>query len=387
MKATLPLLLLAAPVHAQEICHADFRDGTPPKWSVEVPEGNYDVTLTFGGKDATDTTVRAEARRLVLPNFKTEAGKTATRTFTVNMRTPALPDGKRVKTNAREKDHLDWNTTLDLSFTGSHPGVTAVEVKPRADALTVFIAGDSTVTDQQNEPYSAWGQILPMFFQPGTAIANIAESGLALRSFRSQLRLEKILSQLKKGDYVLIQFAHNDEKEKGEGVGAFTTYKADLEDYVTKIREKGGQPVLMTPMFRRRFDKDNRLQDSHGDYPVAVRRVAEEKKVPLVDLHRHSESLFSALGPDGTTKAFVHYPANTYPGQTQALSDDTHFNTYGAWLLAKCVVEGIRKDVPDLAKRLTPGLPVFDPAKPDQPGSWSVPPSPPPSSVEVPAGS
>ncbi|BCU78258.1 rhamnogalacturonan acetylesterase [Luteolibacter sp. LG18] len=386
MKPLLPLLLLAAPLHAQQ-AHADFRDGTPATWSAEVPEGDYDVTVTFGGKTATDTTVRSEARRLMIANLKTEPGKTVTRTFTVNVRTPALPNGQRVKTNKREENHLNWNKTLDLEFSGSQPGVTSVDVKPAKNPLTVFIAGDSTVTDQQNEPWGAWGQVLPMFFQPGTAIANQAESGLALRSFRYQGRLDKILSQIHQGDYVLIQFGHNDEKEKGEGVGPLTTYKADLEDYVAKIREKKGQPVLVTPMYRRRFDKSGNLEDTHGDYPVAVRLVAKEKNVPLIDLHQMSYSVFKALGPQDSTKAFVFYPANTFPGQDKELADNTHFNTFGSWLLAKCMVEGIRASVPDLAKHLEPGLPTFDPAKPDKPGSWSVPASPPPATLTVPAGS
>lgn len=374
MKCFLASLLLIAALAGGEPVHVDFSGPPPSSWSAPFPDGNYAVTLTFGGPEATDTTVRAEARRLYLTNLRTEPGKLVTRTFIVNVRSAALPDGRRVKTNAREANHPNWDDKLSLEFTGTHPGVKSLDVRPAPAVPTVYLAGDSTVTDQQNEPWSSWGQVLPLFFKPDIAIANHAESGLALRSFRSQLRLEKVLTVLKPGDYVFVQFGHNDEKEKGEGVGAMTTYRADLKKYVAEIRAKGGSPVLVTSMQRRRFEGD-RLVDTHGDYPKAVREVAAEDKVPLIDLQRSSNTLFNALGPATSEKAFVHYPANSFPGQDKALSDNTHFNTYGGWLLAKCMVEGIRASVPELAKHLQPDLPVFDPAKPDPPSAWNVPPS------------
>jgi len=184
------------------------------------------------------------------------------------------------------------------------------------------------------------------------------------------------MSQIRPGDWLFIQFNHNDQKQTGEGVGPFTTYKASLKSFIAQAREKGAHPVIVTAMFRRKFDDHGRIVDTMADYPAAARQAAAEEKVPLIDLNAMSRTLFEAMGPDGTLKAFVHYPAGTFPGQKEALADDTHFNTYGAYELAKCVVEGIRKETPDLAKHLRGDTPAFDPAHPDPLGQWKLPASP-----------
>jgi lysophospholipase L1-like esterase len=359
----------------------------PSAFSQQVAEGNYDVAIAFGDETrATSNTVKAESRQLVLERVETRSGEFVTRTFTVNVRTPQLPGGERVRLKDREREALRWDNALTLELNGKSPGVKSINVTPRPDAITVFIAGDSTVTDQQNEPYAGWGQMLPRFFEPGVAVANHAESGEALHSFRGAKRLDKILSQIKSGDYLFIQFGHNDMKAKGEGVGAFTTFKADLEDSVAKGREKGATVVLLTPMCRRRFGEDGTIQNTHGDYPEAVRRVAKVQDVPLIDLQAMSKMLYEAWGPGESKKAFVHYPANTYPGQDQPLKDDTHFNNYGAYELARCVVEGIRATNLPLAKQIADDVTPFDPAKPDPIGSFAVPASP-ARPTTVPAGS
>jgi lysophospholipase L1-like esterase len=207
-------------------------------------------------------------------------------------------------------------------------------------------------------------------------VANHAESGEALRAFRSEKRLEKLLSQIKPGDYLLIQFGHNDMKEKGEGVGPFTSFKRDLEDYVNRGRGRGANVVLLTPMCRRRFGEDGKIQNTHSDYPQAVRQVAKEQDVPLIDLQVMSKSLYEAMGPENSKKAFVHYPANTFPGQDKALKDDTHFNNYGAYELARCVIEGIRAAKLPLAERIAEDVKPFDPGKPDPVEAFDVPASP-----------
>ena len=117
--------------------------------------------------------------------------------------------------------------------------------------------------------------------------------------------------------------------------GVHESYKTDLIHFVTEARKRGGLPVLVTSMNRRRFDAQGKIVPTLGDYPEAVRQTAKEQNVPLIDLNAMSKTLFETMGPDGTLKAFVHYPANTFPGQTVALKDDTHFNTYGAYELAK----------------------------------------------------
>ncbi len=359
----------------------------PFSFLVDLPEGNYDVTVYLGDPAAaSDNTVKSESRRLMLEGLRTKAGATETRTFTVNIHTPAIAGGGRVKLKDRERDYWHWDDKLLLEFNGTHAAVAGLEIKPAADStLTLYIAGDSTVTDQPGEPWCAWGQMLPRFFPAGVAVSNHAESGLSLASFRGSNRLDKILSTLRPGDYVFIQFGHNDQKEKGEGVGAFTTYAKSLRDYVAAIRAKDGKPVLVTPMYRRRFNEKGELFDTLGDFPAVVRQVAEETGAPLIDLHAMSAQVFSALGKDKSKLAFVHFPAGAF-GAEKALADDTHFSVYGGYELARCIVEGIRKNVPDLAKRLAPDAGSFDPAKPDAPESFAIPPSLPRGEVRIPDG-
>lgn len=358
----------------------------PFSFAIDLPEGNYDVILQLGDPAAAaDTTVKAETRRLMIESLPTAAGVVQTRTFTVNLRTPMLPGGRRVILKERERGVPHWDNRLTLEFNGTRPAVAGLEIRRNDAALTVFLAGDSTVTDQPGEPWCGWGQMLPRFFPAGVAIANHAESGLSLASFRGAGRLEKLLSALKPGDYVFVQFGHNDMKEKGEGVGAFTTYAADLRGYIEAIRAKGGEPVLVTSMYRRRFEK-GALVDTLGDYPAAVRQIAQEQRVPLIDLHAQSRRLLTALGSEPSKQAFVHFPAGAYPGQDKDVKDDTHFSAYGAYALARCVIEGIRAELPSLAVRLAPGIPGYNPDFPTLPAEFNLPPSPPASEVRIPDG-
>ena len=357
----------------QGCCTSDH----PFFFSVAVPEGNYRVTVTFGDASGeSDNTVRAEARRLMVEHVATKKGERTQRTFTVNVRRPAIAGGGAVAVHLRAASSLTWDDKLTLEFNSARPAIDAVDIEPAPDAIVVFIAGDSTVTDQEQEPYTGWGQMLPRFFDPAVSVANYAESGRALYSFRSERRLDKILSLARKGDYVLIQFGHNDQKDKRAGAGAFTTYKKDLEQYVDAIRRCDATPILVTPMYRRRFDADGKLQESLGDFPAAVRKVAAEQKVMLIDLHAMSGMLFQTLGVEGTLKAFVHYPANTFPGQNRPLADDTHFTSYGAYELARCVIEAIRTGDLPLAKHLAGDVGPFDPSHPDPVTQWRLPLSP-----------
>ncbi|MBW3636115.1 MAG: rhamnogalacturonan acetylesterase [Armatimonadetes bacterium] len=350
---------------------------TPFLFSVALPEGNYRVTLTLGdAQGESQTTVKAESRRLMLQDVKTARGEFATRTFTVNIRNASLKSGHSVVLKEREKGVLHWDDKLTLEFNGARPSIAALEIAPAPDAVTVYLAGDSTVTDQTNEPYAGWGQMLPRFFGRQVAVANHAESGETLRSSLAARRLEKILDTLKRGDYLFIQFGHNDQKEKGEGVGAFTTYSDSLRQWVKAARECGATPVLLTSMQRRRFGADGKVEQTLGDFPEAVRRVARELSVPLIDLNAASTTFYEALGPDASKSAFVHYPANTFPGQTATLRDDTHPNAYGAFQLARVVVDGIKRDLPDLAKHLTEDAATYDPAHPDVIDTWNWPASP-----------
>jgi len=334
-------------------------------FSVALPEGNYNVTITFGDEKAeTTTTVKAELRRLMLEEVHTPLGKFATRTFTINVRTPQISTGAQVKLKDREKtsEAWAWDEKLTLEFNNRRPSVSAIEIKP-TNGPTLFLLGDSTVCDQPGEPYNSWGQMLPRFFRSGIAVANHAESGESLKSSLGAKRLEKVLSLMKPGDYLFIQYGHNDEKEKGEGVGAFTTYKASLKHFVAEARKHGGIPVLITPMHRRTFDEQGKITNSHGDYSEAVRQAAKEGNVPLIDLSEMSKRLYEAWGPELSKRAF-------------APNDGTHHNNYGSYELARCIVEGVRVNKLGLLKFLSRDSSKFDPGHPDQIDSFRIPASP-----------
>ncbi len=355
-------------------------------FSVAAPDGDYRVALTLGGPHSSVTTVRAESRRLLLREQSIPANATQTYTFVLNVRTPGIGGTTtQVKLKPREIGALDWDNKLTLEFNGEHPALRSITVTPVSNIPTVYLAGDSTVVDQDKEPWAAWGQMLPYFFGPGVAIANEAESGETIKSFEGERRFDKIMSTIQAGDYLMMQFAHNDQKKGAGYVPADTDYKDFLRKYIAAARSKGATPILVTSMNRRTFDAEGHITPSLGDYPEAMRQVAAAEHVALIDLNTMSKTLYEAMGSDGTLKAFVHYPANTFPGQPEELKDDTHFNAYGAYELARCLVEEMQRKHLPLAAHLRKDIPAFDPATPDPLTGWRLPPSP-TLSLETPYG-
>lgn len=346
---------------------ADFLSSNKPFYFVvNLPEGHYRLILTLGGSpEGSSTTVKAESRRLMLENVKTASGKTVQKTIVVDVRTPKINDQEQIKLKERERNYLNWDNKLTLEFNGEHPCVAAIEIQKADELPTIFLAGNSTVTDQENEPWASWGQMFPNFLKPEIVVANYAESGETLLAFKREKRLQKILSQMQPGDYLLMEFAHNDQKPGGNHLDAMTTYKDELKYYMSEARKKGGKPVLVTSTNRRRFDEKDKIINTLEEFPEAMRQLAKEENVPLIDLNAMSKAFYEALGPELSKKAFVHYPANTYPGQDKPLADDTHFNPYGAYELAKCVTEGIRKNIPELAKYIRADWTEFNPSQPD----------------------
>ena len=337
----------------------------PFYFSVAVPEGNYRVTIRFGdGRGASSTVVKAELRRLLLERVDTELGEFVTRDFSVNVRTPTISTGGEVKLKDRERtsEQWAWDEKLTLEFNGARPSISSLKIE-KVSVPTVFLLGDSTVCDQPGEPYASWGQMITRFFGDKVAIANHAESGESLKSSLGAKRLDKVLSLMRRGDYLLIQYGHNDEKEKGEGVGAFTTYKASLKQFLTATKRKGGIPILITPMHRRTFDANGKITNSHGDYPEAVRQAAKEEKVALIDLTAMSKDIYESLGRDRSGVMFKE-------------GDGTHHNNYGAYQLAKAIVQSIRDQNSPLQHFLIKDLKIFDPKHPDQFNSFTIPPSP-----------
>lgn len=343
--------------------------GKPFYFSVKVPDGNYRVTATVGNKKkAASTTLRAESRRLMAENVATKKGKTQVCEFVVNKRDSIIKPGVAVKIKPEERNSLTWDDRLTIEVTGEAPSLLSLTLERDDTVPTLFLCGNSTVVDQGEEPWASWGQMLPRWFDSSLSVANYAHSGLALSTFSSQKRLEKLLSQLKAGDYVIVEFGHNDQKEKYAGAGAWYNFSTSLKSITDQVRAKGATIIFSSPTQRRIWEADNAtIKETHGDYPAAMAAVAERENVPLIDLHGMTRTFFETLGFEDSKKALVHYPANTFPGQTKALSDNTHFNPYGAYEVAKMVVMGLKGiDFPAITS-LRPDFVDYDPAQPDDP--------------------
>ena len=342
----------------------DSKKPTEPFYfSVKVPDGNYLVKVVLGGKKNSNTTVRAEGRRLMMDNITTKKAKdTQEVSFVVNKRSPQIDEQRRVKIKDREKGYLAWDDRLTLEFNGDMPAVKSLHIE-RVDVPTIYLCGNSTVVDQNNEPWASWGQMITRWFGPKVAISNHAESGLTARTFIGSFRLDKILTTLKKGDYVFVEFGHNDEKEKKPGDGAWYHYQYQLKIFVDQVRAKGAEIVFCTPTQRRAFNDDKKtLRNTHGDFPAAMKMVAEKENVPLIDLNSSTKIFFEALGFEDSKRALVHYPAEMYG---RKLEDNTHFNPYGAYEVAKCVVMGMKQLNLPIVQYLRPEWQDFNPAQPD----------------------
>ncbi len=366
-------LLMSLPISAQNIQldlskAQNVRSNAPFTRNIEVPDGNYKVTVVLGSKKkAGKTVVRAENRRLMVDEVATKKGQFKTVEFVVNKRTPEIEKGKRVKVKDREKNYNTWDNAINLEFTGAAPAVKEVKIERDTTATTIFLCGNSTVVDQPYEPWASWGQMIPRWFGPEIAISNNAESGLTAGSFLGSYRLDKILTMMKKGDYVICEFGHNDQKEKMAGAGAWYNFSYNLKVFIDKVRAKGGNIIFVTPTQRRRFDDatHSKILETHGDYPDAMRAVAKREGVPVIELHDMTRTFFETLGYENSKKALVHYPANTFPGQDKPLADNTHFNPYGAYEIAKMVVMGMKQLNLPIVKYLRSDWKDFNPAQPD----------------------
>lgn len=338
----------------------------PVYFSVKVPDGNYRVSVTIGSrKKAANTVVRAENRRLLLEATPTKKGQFLTYSFVVNKRSPYINNKEKVKIKDREKAYLTWDDRLTLEFNGPAPAVKEITVTPDTTAVTVFLCGNSTVVDQMNEPWASWGQMVTRWFDDHVAIANNAESGLTAGSFLASNRLDKVLATMKPGDYVICEFGHNDQKEHKPGAGAWYNFSYNLKQFIDKVRARKGYIIFATPTQRRAFDKNGKIRETHGDYPDAMRAVAKREKVPVIELHNMTRTFFETLGVENSKHALVQYPMGTFPWQTRAFEDNTHFNPYGAYEVAKMVVMGMKQLQLPLVKDLRPDWHDFDPQKPD----------------------
>ena len=178
-----------------------FVADTSVYFSVKLPEGNYKIDVVLGGENASETTIKAESRRLMLAQEKVDAHRTKTFSFNVHLHHQEIANtSEKVNIKSREFDDLDWDKTLTLEFLGNS-AVQQITITPADHLTTIFLAGDSTVTNQDLEPWASWGQFLPLYVNQDAVVANYAASGASLSSFKARKRFEKILSLLKKNDY------------------------------------------------------------------------------------------------------------------------------------------------------------------------------------------
>jgi lysophospholipase L1-like esterase len=226
----------------------------------------------------------------------------------------------------------------------------------RRKTITIFLAGDSTMAQKlpEKRPETGWGEKLGSFFQDGkVTIDNRAQNGRSTRTFIEEGRWQAIVEQLQPGDYVFIQFGHNDEsREKVDRYTPPADYRNNLVRFITEVRARKGFPVLLTPVMRRRFDRNGVLQDTHGEYPGIVRSVAAEYKVPLIDMHRSSSKVLEVYGPEESRKLFLQLKANENPNYPKGVEDNTHFNPVGAEVMASLAVAEIRESKLGLLKYL-----------------------------------
>lgn len=212
--------------------------------------------------------------------------------------------------------------------------------------ITIYMIGDSTMADKltDDNPERGWGQMFQMFFDSTVKVENHAKNGRSTRTFIAENRWQPIVDKLKQGDYVFIQFGHNDQsKEKVDRYTPPEDYRNNLIKFITETRQKDAQPILCTPIVRRRFDENGKFYDLHGVYPDVGRDVAKEYNVPLIDMHRESERLIVELGPDSSKNIFLWIEPNKYKSLPDGKQDNTHFSEYGATKMAELAVEGIKE--------------------------------------------
>ena len=217
--------------------------------------------------------------------------------------------------------------------------------------ITFFLVGDSTMADKPyvgSNPEKGWGQVFPLYFKEGIRFENHAVNGRSTKSFRAEGRWDVVMDRIKPGDYVIVEFGHNDQKINAEDRYAFadSTYRDNLVRYVEEVREKGGKPVLATPISRRSFDENGVLTDTHG------REVATEMHVPLFDLHAKTIGMIEQFGLEKSKELFLHYRPGNYSQFPEGREDNTHLSPTGAFKVCDLAVVELKRELPELVKFL-----------------------------------
>lgn len=210
----------------------------------------------------------------------------------------------------------------------------------------IYMIGDSTMANKPERaiPQYGWGQVLRHFFNDSIVVDNHAKNGRSSKSFIDEGRWERVITQVQEGDYVIIQFGHNDQKpDTARFTSPFDTYKRNLKRFINETKEKGGIPILCTSIIRRHFNEDGTLKDTHGDYLTAVRQVAEETEVYFIDMEAKTKKLVEEMGLEKSKQLFLFYESGIYPLRPAGKKDNTHLCQQGAFTIAGLAVEGMRE--------------------------------------------
>ncbi|HZH60813.1 MAG TPA: rhamnogalacturonan acetylesterase [Metabacillus sp.] len=222
----------------------------------------------------------------------------------------------------------------------------ALKNKRNQNSIHVYLIGDSTVSAYKHKfaPKMGWGQKLSVYFNDQVIIHNAAVPGRSSKSFYDEGKFENVKKKLGQGDYLIIQFGHNDAKRKDSKryTDPYTDFKIYLKKYIAGAREKGAIPILVTPVERRNFSSDGKILDTHGDYPAAMKQLAVEEDVDLIDLTAKSKQLFNKLGPENTKQLFLWLEPHEYHHFPDGKRDNTHLQEFGATKIASLIVEGIK---------------------------------------------
>ncbi|MEH7239057.1 rhamnogalacturonan acetylesterase [Bacillus sp. JJ1562] len=218
--------------------------------------------------------------------------------------------------------------------------------------VQIYIAGDSTVSDcpPNEEPRAGWGQVLNHYFLDNIIIHNLAIGGRSSKSFIDEKRLETILNEIQPNDYLFIQFGHNDQKQDHRRTEPYSSYHSYLNQYIVGAREKNAIPVLVTSMHRRNFDENGKIVNSLGEYPEAMKALAKEQQVSLIDLWNESKQLYESLGPEKCKDLFLWLEPGEHPNYPDGICDDTHFREEGAHKFASIIAKEIKENIPNLEK-------------------------------------
>ncbi len=225
---------------------------------------------------------------------------------------------------------------------------------PPKKKIKVFIAGDSTASIKNVKafPEHGWGMPFVYFWDSTVTVVNKAKNGRSTSSFQTEGLWKSIMDEASEGDYVFIQFGHNDEVPTKKTATTPEQFKSNLKKFVTETREKKAIPVLLTSMARRKFDSTGKIVGTHDEYMKITRAVAKEENTVLFDMDIITQQLYQKFGPENSALLFLQLKPGEHPNHPQGKDDNTHFNEFGARLVAQLVLKEIRSQLPELAARI-----------------------------------